>query len=56
MENIFKIMGLILFLVFAAVSLALRYKLTMYQVSGKKNKKYSRSAMNKIIRNSLIMK
>jgi len=56
MDNILKIIGVILFLVLASVSLAIRYKLMKYQESGKKDKKDSKSAIAKIIRNSFMMK
>jgi hypothetical protein len=56
MENILKVIGVILFLALASVSLAIRFKLTKYQESYKKDKKDSKSVMAKIIRNSLMIK
>ena len=56
MDNILKIIGVILFLAFASVSLAIRYKLMKHQESGKQDKKDSGSVMVKIIRNCLMMK
>ena len=56
MDNILKIMGVILFLVLASVSLAIRFRLTRFQERIKKGGKEQRSAMAKIIRKTLMMK
>lgn len=56
MDNILKIIGVILFLALASVSLAIRFKLTKYQDGPKKDKKESKSVLSKIIRNSFMMK
>lgn len=57
MENILKVIGVILFLALASVSLAIRFKLTKHYEGGvKKDKKDSKSVMAKIIRNSLMIK
>jgi len=55
-ENILKVIGVILFLALASVSLAIRFKLTKYQEGVKKDKKDSKSVMAKIIRNSFMIK
>lgn len=51
-----KIIGVILFLVFAAVSLSIRFRLMESENSIKKDKGERRSILAKIIRNSLMMK
>lgn len=56
MDDVLKVIGLILFLVFASVSLAIRFKLTKFQEHIKKDGKEQRSAIAKMIRNTLRMK
>jgi len=55
-ENIIKIIGVILFLTLASVSLAIRFRLTKFQERIKKDGKEQRSAMVEIIRKSLMIK
>lgn len=56
MENILKVIGVILFLALASVSLAIRFNLTKFQERIKKGGKEQRSAMARIIRKTLMMK
>jgi hypothetical protein len=56
MDNILKVMGVILFLALASVSLAIRFRLTKFQERIKKDGKEQRSAMARIIRKTLMMK
>jgi hypothetical protein len=56
MDNILKVVGVILFLVLASVSLAIRFRLTKFQESIKKGGKEQRSAIVKIIRKTLMMR
>lgn len=56
MDSMLKVMGMILFLTLASVSLAIRFKLTEFQERIKKGGKEQRSAMAKIIRKTLMMK
>ena len=56
MENILKVVGVILFLALAAVSLSIRYKLMKHQEGKKEDKEDSKTVIAKTIRNSLMMK
>jgi hypothetical protein len=56
MENILKLVGVILFLALASVSLAIRFRLTKHEDNIMKDKKDSKSVMAKIIRNSFMIK
>ncbi len=56
MERTLEIVGLILFLIFAAVSLAVRARLIALPESVTKAKKTARSTLAKIVRTSFLMK
>lgn len=56
MANILKVIGVILFLALASVSLAIRFRLMEFQDRIKKDKRDGKSILAKIIRNSLMMK
>jgi len=56
MDNILKVMGVILFLALASVSLAIRFRLMEFQDDIKKAKRDRKSVLAKIIRNSLMVK
>ena len=56
MDNMLKVMGAILILALASVSLAIRLNLTKFQERIKKSGKEQRAAIAKTIRKTLTMK